>query len=292
MKRQRMGRGAVIVLLLFGLSLLLYPTISSLYNAMGQSRVIAGYEAAAEGENQRFAEWLDKAKAYNAELAARGNDFALSTAEKEAFSQLLDEAGAAIGYVEIPVLDERFPLYLGTGEEVLRKGIGVLEGSSLPVGGESTHTVLTGHRGLPSATLFTHLDRVCVGDRFRLCVLGETMLYEVDEIQVVEPQETQALNIQNGADLCTLVTCTPYGVNSHRLLVRGVRVTEQRSTGKQARATAAQIPWETAAVTVFAMSVGGVALGVGGVRLGRGISLRMAAWLRKRKGGNGNAKMA
>ena len=136
-----------------------------------------------------------------------------------------------MGYIEIPSIDVMLPIYHGTSEEVLQTAIGHIEGSSLPIGGPSTHCVISGHRGLPSARLFTDIDQLSEGDTFTLLVLDETLTYEVDQIRIVEPDDTSLLTIEEGQDLCTLVTCTPYGVNSHRLLVRGHRVENQETAG-------------------------------------------------------------
>ena len=148
-----------------------------------------------------------------------------------------------MGYIEIPEIDVSLPIYHGTEDPVLQVAIGHLEWTSLPVGGESTHCVLSGHRGLPSAKLFTDLDRLVVGDRFRLGVLDQVLTYEVDQILIVEPQDTEALLIEEGKDLCTLVTCTPYSINTHRLLVRGHRV-ETEKDAKNVRVTSDAIQIE------------------------------------------------
>ena len=158
-------------------------------------------------------------------LADTGNRYRMTEAEEEEYESLFDVTGTGImGYVEIPKIKTSLPIYHGTDEAVLQIAIGHLAGSSLPVGGEGTHCVLTGHRGLPSAKLFTNLDEMEEGDTFSLHVLDQTLTYEVDQIRIVEPQELEDLEIEAGKDYCTLVTCTPYGVNSHRLLVRGHRI--------------------------------------------------------------------
>ena len=145
--------------------------------------------------------------------------------EKEKKEQTrMGSTGGAVGYIEIPAIKLSLPIYLGTSESVLQAGVGTMEGSSLPIGGESTHAVLTGHRGLPSATLFTNLDQLVLGDTFHVHVLNETCSYEVDQILIVEPEDLAALEIVEGEDYCTLVTCTPYGINTHRMLIRGHRV--------------------------------------------------------------------
>lgn len=222
----------LIVVLLAGLSLLLYPFVSDYWNSLHQSRAIATYmEAVTELDEAAYEEWWDGAKAYNASLPGTQNRFLPDKEEQRNYEKLLDISGTGIlGYVEIPNIDVLLPIYHGTDEEVLQVAIGHIEGSSLPVGGESTHCVISGHRGLPSSRLFTDLDQLTEGDIFILRVLDETLTYEVDQIHIVEPDDTSLLGIEEGQDLCTLITCTPYGVNSHRLLVRGHRVENQEAS--------------------------------------------------------------
>lgn len=229
----------LIVVLLAGLSLLLYPFVSDYWNSLHQSRAIATYmEAVTELDEAAYEEWWDGAKAYNASLPGTQNRFLPDQEEQRNYEKLLDISGTGIlGYVEIPNIDVLLPIYHGTDEEVLQVAIGHIEGSSLPVGGESTHCVISGHRGLPSSRLFTDLDQLTEGDIFILRVLDETLTYEVDQIHIVEPDDTSLLGIEEGQDLCTLITCTPYGVNSHRLLVRGHRV-ENQETSSTLRITA------------------------------------------------------
>ena len=216
----------LIFVFLIGLSLLLYPSLSNYWNSFHASRAIATYaEQAANLEEDTCSELLAAAESYNDALPSRENTFSLSDAENETYQSLLNIGGTGImGYIEIDSLDVSLPIYHGTDEAVLQIAVGHLDWSSLPVGGESTHCVLSGHRGLPSAKLFTNLDKLTEGDTFVLRVLDEVLTYEVDQILIVEPHEIDALRIVPGEDLCTLVTCTPYGVNTHRLLVRGHRV--------------------------------------------------------------------
>ena len=218
------------VILIVGLSLLLYPSYSNWWNSMHQSRAIASYsEQVATLAEDKYAEIWDAAADYNASLLERPNSYLLSDEQKEQYEALLNVSGTGImGYIEIPSIQVTLPIYHGTDEGVLQIAVGHLEWTSLPVGGESTHCVLSGHRGLPSAKLFTDLDKLVVGDRFLFRVLDEVLTYEVDQILIVEPHETEALQIVPGQDLCTLVTCTPYGINSHRLLVRGHRVENEQ----------------------------------------------------------------
>ena len=216
----------LVLLLLVGLSLLLYPYVSNYWNSLHQTRAIAAYaEAVAKLDKDQYTEILSAAQAYNASLLGRDNTQPLDGDRKEEYERLLDVSGLGImGYIEIPCIDCSLPIYRGADESVLQVAVGHMEWSSLPVGGESTHCVLSGHRGLPSAKLFTNLDKLQPGDTFILRVLDETLTYEVDQILIVEPQETGSLRIEEGKDYCTLVTCTPYGINTHRLLVRGHRV--------------------------------------------------------------------
>ena len=216
----------LVLLLLVGLSLLLYPFVSNYWNSLHQTRAIAAYaEAVAKLDKDQYTEILSAAQAYNASLLGRDNTQPLDGDRKEEYERLLDVSGLGImGYIEIPCIDCSLPIYHGADESVLQVAVGHMEWSSLPVGGESTHCVLSGHRGLPSAKLFTNLDKLQPGDTFILRVLDETLTYEVDQILIVEPQETGSLRIEEGKDYCTLVTCTPYGINTHRLLVRGHRV--------------------------------------------------------------------
>ena len=193
---------------------------------MHQSKAIAGYaEAVADLDDDIYEQLWADAQSYNETLIESGGPRELTDEEREEYEAQLNVSGnGIIGYIEIPKISCSLPIYHGTDEGVLQIAIGHIEGSSLPVGGESTHCVLSGHRGLPSAKLFTDLDQLVEGDTFVLRVLDETLTYEVDQILIVLPNELEALQIEEGKDYCTLVTCTPYGVNSHRLLVRGHRV--------------------------------------------------------------------
>ena len=225
MKKSRASTVILIIVFLVGLSLLLYPSLSDYWNSFRQSRAIASYvESVSHLDNQEYQALLEEARAYNASLVGDKTRFSPTEEETAEYLTLLGSTGGAVGYIEVPVISLSLPIYLGTSETVLQVGVGTMEGSSLPIGGESTHAVLTGHRGLPSATLFTDLDRLVQGDMFHIHILNETCTYEVDQILIVEPAEMDALEIVEGEDYCTLVTCTPYGVNSHRMLVRGHRI--------------------------------------------------------------------
>ena len=227
----------VILMFLAGLSLLLYPFIANQWNSYRQSRLISHYDEVvagkeAEGAIDYESEW-ERARAYNEALlpSILPDSFAVAEAADEEdprhqeYLSCLDLAGDGImGRVEIPKINVNLPVYHTTDESVLEQAAGHLEGSSLPIGGESTHAVISAHRGLPSASLFTDLDQLEAGDHFLIHVLDETLCYQVDQVSVVEPEETEGLAVTDGEDLVTLLTCTPYGVNSHRLLVRGHRV--------------------------------------------------------------------
>lgn len=229
MSRKKKSRSAsliLIVIFLAGLSLLLYPSISDYWNSFHQSQAISGYaENVAQLDTQRYEKLWQDAQDYNYSLCSRANSYLLSERQKLEYENMLNIYGVGImGYIEIPEINCALPIYHGTDESVLQVAVGHLEWSSLPVGGESSHCVLSGHRGLPSARLFTDLDKLETGDIFIIRVLDEILSYEVDQILIVEPQETDALKIVESEDYCTLVTCTPYGINTHRLLVRGHRV--------------------------------------------------------------------
>lgn len=231
---------ALLLLALFaGLSLLLYPLVSDYWNSFHQTEAIAAYSEYVAGlDEAQCGELWDAAMAYNAALAAQSGTFALTGEQRSQYESLLNMSGSGVmGYIEIPSIECTLPIYHGTDDAVLQVAVGHLEWSSLPVGGESTHCVLSGHRGLPSAKLFTNLDKLQEGDVFMLRVLDEVLTYEVDQILIVEPQETAALQIEEGKDYCTLVTCTPYSVNTHRLLVRGHRI-ENMEEAKSVRVTA------------------------------------------------------
>ncbi len=219
---------AILLFLIFfiGLSLLLYPSFADWWNSFHQSRAVASYmEEVANIDDDQYEELWNAAWDYNQSLLDRPNTFILSDEQKAQYEQLLNVGNNGImGYIEIPSINVTLPIYHGTDEAVLQIAVGHLEWTSLPVGGESSHCVLSGHRGLPSARLFTDLDQLEVGDTFLMYVLNEVLTYEVDQIRIVEPVETQDLLIEEGKDLCTLVTCTPYGINSHRMLVRGRRI--------------------------------------------------------------------
>ena len=220
------------IMFLAGLSLLLYPAVSNWWNSRYQSHAIAGYtQSVSQLDAEKYTALWDEANRYNQTLLERGSQDALEAGLLEQYNSLLNISDTGImGYLEIPSINCSLPIYHGTDESVLQVAIGHLEWSSLPVGGESTHSVISGHRGLPSAELLTHIDKLDIGDRVYIHVLDKVLEYRVDNVAVVEPEDTSLLHITEGKDYLTLVTCTPYGINSHRLLVRGERVAENGST--------------------------------------------------------------
>lgn len=231
--------------LLAGILLLLYPTFSDYWNSYHQTQAIADYsEKVADLSEEEYDQIWTAAWEYNEAVAAQENGFVLSEPLEEKYETLLNISGLGVmGYIEIPEIDCSLPIYHGTEESVLQIAVGHLEWSSLPVGGSGSHCVLSGHRGLPSAKLFTDLDKLSEGDIFVLRILDEVLTYEVDQILIVEPQEMSSLQIIEGEDLCTLVTCTPYAINTHRLLVRGHRI-ENPEESQSIRITADAIQIE------------------------------------------------
>lgn len=232
--KKKSSKIVIILIFLAGLSLLLYPLVANQWNNHRQKQLIGNYESVVADKeaagNIDYAAEMKKAEAYNDALlpSILPDSFAVADASTETDSSYEDSLNIAgdgmMGIVEIPKIAIKLPIYHGTGDEVLQKAAGHLEGSSLPIGGESTHAVISAHRGLPSASLFTDLDQLEIGDHFLIHVLDETLCYEVDQILVVDPEDTSALAVEDGEDLVTLLTCTPYGVNTQRLMVRGHRV--------------------------------------------------------------------
>ncbi len=218
----------LLVAFFVGLSVLFYPTIADQYNRRVQSHAIAEYEYVLEEmSEEKRKEILNEAREYNSELAKLSFPF-VKYNEIQNYESVLDISGnGLIGHISIPLINVELPIYHGCSESVLGFAVGHLEGSSFPVGGESTHAVISAHRGLATARLFTDLDELSEGDYFTITVLDEALTYQVDKISIVLPDETEQLNIVEGKDYVTLVTCTPYGINSHRLLVRGVRTDNQ-----------------------------------------------------------------
>ena len=220
------------LIFLVGIAVFLYPSVSNYINSKHQSRVITNYEEAlAAISEEDYTKFWEAATAYNEELATKPLNFTLTEEELEEYNSILDPTGTGIiGYIEIENIGVNLPIYHGTEESVLQVGIGHLEGSSFPTGTESTHAVLSGHRGLPSSKLFSDLDQMIVGDTFLLHIMDQTFAYQIDQIKIVLPEEVQDLAIVDGEEYVTLVTCTPYGVNTHRLLVRAKRVDYNEET--------------------------------------------------------------
>ena len=230
------SKKATIILLVsffIGLSVLLYPTISSYWNSKTQSEAIVDYEKMLSNyKPEDFTAIFEAADSYNRELAKLDSPYNDYVKLEETYWKTLDISGTGMmGYITIPKISQEMPVYHGTSDDVLGTAAGHYQGSSLPVGGKNTHCVVSAHRGVPTAVLFTHLDRMEIGDTFYFTILDRTITYEVDQIRIVEPNDTQLIGIEDGKDYCTLLTCTPYGINTQRLLVRGHQVdaTQERN---------------------------------------------------------------
>lgn len=216
-------------IIVIGIGLLVYPSLADYWNSFHQSQAIMDYqERVTDLDTSQYEKIVADAAAYNQQFSKTGIKWQMSDEERAEYNQQLsiDDTGN-MGYITIPKINVTLPIYHGTTEEVLQTSIGHLEGTSLPVGGASTHSVLSGHRGLPSAKLFSDLDKLKVGDRWTVSILNETYTYEVDQIRIVLPKDLSNIQIEEGKDYQTLLTCTPYGVNTHRLLVRGHRVANE-----------------------------------------------------------------
>jgi sortase A len=251
--KKKLSTLILLIMLFLGLSLLLYPAVSNYINTRIQSRAISSYtETVANMSNDEYESMLDEAAAYNEKIAETGIDFGTNEEKDTEYNSMLKiSEDGLMSYIDIPSINCHLPIYHGTGDEVLQVGVGHMEGSSLPIGGESTHCVLLAHRGLPSAKLFSALDKLEEGDTFTLYTLGNSLTYEVDQIKIVEPEDIKDLQIIDGEDYCTLVTCTPYGINTQRLLVRGKRV-EDVDDSETIRVTADATQIETAVAAPFA----------------------------------------
>lgn len=251
MKKKNLSTTILVFIFFVGFSVLLYPVVSDYWNSLHQSRAIATYSDFVEQmDDNDYEQMWAEAQEYNEKLYISNHGLGLDEDEREEYESILNISGTGImSYIEIPTIKCSLPIYHGTDEGVLQIAIGHIEGSSLPVGGESTHCVLSGHRGLPSAKLFSELDKLTEGDLFLIRTLDQTLTYEVDQIRIVLPNEVDDLDIADGEDLCTLVTCTPYGINSHRLLVRGHRVANQEDA-EDIRVTAEAMQVDTRIVAV------------------------------------------
>lgn len=216
----------IMLVMLVGLGLLLYPSVANYWNQFHQTRAIMAYnETVSSMSAKDYRKILNDAREYNKKLGETGIVWKMSKAQKAEYEKQLDfDSTGIMGYVSIPKFHIKLPVYHGINESVLQIAIGHLEQTSLPVGGESSHCEVSGHRGLPSARLFTDIDKIKEGDTWTMNVLNETLTYECDQIRIVEPKDLSNLQITKGKDYCTLITCTPYGVNTHRLLVRGHRI--------------------------------------------------------------------
>ena len=221
--------GTTLLLMLFlliGAGLIAYPTFADWWNSFHQSRAVASYaEAVANLNTEEYEKAIQSAQEYNKKLSKSGILWTMDKKQEKEYNQQLEIGTSGImGYIDIPKINVMLPIYHGIEESVLQVAIGHIPGSSLPVGGKGSHCIISGHRGLPSARLFTDIDKMVEGDTFVLTVLNQTLTYEVDQIHTVLPTELSDLQIEKGKDYCTLVTCTPYGINTHRLLVRGHRI--------------------------------------------------------------------
>ena len=228
-KRSALGTWLLVLIMLIGLGIMAYPTVSDWWNSFHASRAIASYSNAVESvDKEKLDEMIQAAHEYNERLLKKPNPYTMTDEDMAEYNSLLDLSGTGIiGYITIKSIGVYIPIYHGVEESVLQIAIGHIDWTSLPVGGESTHAVVSGHRGLPSAKLFTDLDQLREGDTFTITVLNQMITYEVDQIRIVEPGDISELAIVPGKDYCTLVTCTPYGINTHRLLIRGTRVANE-----------------------------------------------------------------
>ena len=234
-KRSALGTWLLVLIMLIGLGIMAYPTVSDWWNSFHASRAIASYSNAVENvDKEKLDEMIQAAHEYNEKLLKKPNPYTMTDEDMAEYNSLLDLSGTGIiGYITIKSIGVYIPIYHGVEESVLQIAIGHIEWTSLPVGGESTHAVVSGHRGLPSAKLFTDLDQLREGDTFSITVLGNVMDYEVDQILTVDPTDVSSISIEDGEDLCTIVTCTPYGLNTQRLLVRGHRIQSIQENGSE-----------------------------------------------------------
>lgn len=246
--------------LIVGIAMLLYPVMADWWNRIHQSYAIASYVKSVEREEADYETMKQEAAKYNQELLEKENRWHWTGAEKRKYYQLLSIPGkntenGILGCLRIPKIDISLPIYHGTEESVLQTAIGHMQGTSLPVAGDTTHCVLSGHTGLPSAKLFTNLDQMREGDVFTICVLDEVMTYEVDQILVVTPKEMESLAFEEGQEYCTLLTCTPYGINTHRLLVRGRRAENGEQQIEEMKAVVEKKIWQIYLTVLFPMTM-------------------------------------
>ena len=261
----RLKLGFAALMILSGIGVASYPVISNMVAQRHASTAIQNYDDTVKSmDTEKLDAAKEAARRYNEQLGSALDRDAAGEAEETGTSYVdLIDVGESLGYITIPKIDVNLPIYEGTSDDVLLKGVGHLEGSSYPLGGESTHSVLTGHRGLAEAVLFTDLDKLQEGDKFYLHIMDEVLAYQVDQVKVVLPEETDDLTIVQGQDYCTLVTCTPYAINTHRMLVRGIRVpyNGEEETGDTPQAVVKRIvdawPWISVTGSVI---IGGEAL--------------------------------
>ena len=228
-KRASLPTWLLVMVLFTGLGIMAYPTISNWWNTIHASHAITTYSnAVSTSDQEKLSRMLEEAHAYNSRLMNKENPYLMTDEDLEEYNALLDLSGTGImGYIGIPSIGVEYPIYHGVDDAVLQTAIGHIEWSSLPVGGESTHAAVSGHRGMPGAKLFSDLDKMKEGDSFTITVLNQTIRYKVDQIRIVEPDDVSELEVVPGKDYCTLTTCTPYAINTHRLLIRGRRITEE-----------------------------------------------------------------
>ena len=237
-------------IMIAGIGLIAYPSVANWWNSYHQTRAVASYAAVvSDMSHEDYDKLLKEASDYNKRLGETGIIWRMNTASENEYNKVLDVTDTGImGYIDIPKIQVKLPIYHGTDDSILQGAVGHIAGSSLPGGCESSHCIISGHRGLPSAKLFTDIDRLVVGDSWTINVLDQTLTYEVDQIRVVLPSDLSDLQIEEGKDYCTLVTCTPYGVNTHRLLVRGHRIPNAQGN---ARVTADALQIEPIYVAPF-----------------------------------------
>ncbi len=257
-KKNNISTFILIIVFIIGICLLCYPFVSNLWNTRTQSRAINNYkETVEEFNNAEYEKYFDAADKFNAQIRKLGSEVAITEPELlDGYEDVLNVSGSGImGYVTIEKINVNLPIYHGTDSSVLNLGAGHLEGTSLPVGGKGTHCVISAHRGFPSALLFTNLDKMEIGDTFTITVLDRVLTYEVDNISIILPDEIENIFIDEDEDYCTLMTCTPYGINTHRLLVRGVRIDTENTTAVHISSDAYKIDTFTvaciAAVPIF-----------------------------------------
>ena len=289
-RRPRWITICIILLFLVGFGIMFYPTASDWYTRWQLQKELALYNEVAQGEQVDYSEMWAAAEDYNRRLAERENQFAVSEEETEEISNLLNPMGIGMmGYIDIDRISVHLPIYQGTEESALQAGAGWWIGTSLPTGGESTHCVLTAHTGLVKAKMFTDLDQLEVGDTFSLTVLDRILTYQVDQVLITEPDEIDPLLIEKGKDYCTLYTCYPYGVNTHRLLVRGSRIPtpEQPETAIPVLAEAGRKPWMLAAAAGVVVIIAAGAAVYAGRRTKRKVQTGSMENEKDKKEGNG-----